>query len=156
MEGGQNVAVQLGVDYEKAFNRLDYAICIAKLQELGAVPGNVLLIGAFLKEREMTIQIDGIKVVLIKIMRCSPQGSVLGCLLYCVTTQLLTRGLRGGDEDVRYFPQDDNPRRRGQLLGMIGTSAFLYVDDTTLFNSASVNNASKHFTVNRTEAQFEQ
>ena len=36
MEGGTNAAVLLGVDYEKAFNRMDHAVCISKLQMLGA------------------------------------------------------------------------------------------------------------------------
>ena len=44
MEGGQNAAVLLGVDYKKAFNRMDHAVCIARLQELGASPGSVSLV----------------------------------------------------------------------------------------------------------------
>ena len=71
--------------------------------------------------------------------RGSPQGSLLGCLLYCISTQLLTAGLSGGgravDDGVRYFPQDDfdegdmrfweSDRNGGWPV------TFLYVDDTT-------------------------
>ena len=27
LEGGKDAAVQLGIDYEKAFNRMDHAVC---------------------------------------------------------------------------------------------------------------------------------
>ena len=47
LEGGQNAAVLLGVDYEKAFNR--------------AADGSISLVRAFLEERRMTITIDAVK-----------------------------------------------------------------------------------------------
>ena len=39
--------------------------------------------------------INGHKAEPVPIQRGSPQGRVLGCLLYCVTTQNLTKDLRG-------------------------------------------------------------
>ena len=78
----------------------------------------------------MTIKIDGSSIDPVNIFRGSPQGSVLGCLLYCVTTQLLTEDL--GD-----------------------TSAFLYVDDTTLFGTVPMADSVKHFTVDKSAAHFE-
>ena len=43
LEGGENAAVLLGVDYEKAFNRMGHAECIKQLQLLGASPASVSL-----------------------------------------------------------------------------------------------------------------
>ena len=106
----------------------------------------------------MTVKIEGVEGVPVKINRGSPQGSILGCLLYCITTQFLTKRLGGEADTVRYFPQNDStedgvsfceePKRE--------TESFLYVDDTTLFDSPLVGAAAKHFTVNRTVASFEQ
>ena len=93
MEGGTNAAVLLGIDYEKAFNRMEHAVCLEQLEKLGASPGSLALVRAFLEDRQMTITIEGHKATPVPIRRGSPQGSVLGCLLYCVTTQSLTAAL---------------------------------------------------------------
>ena len=110
---------------------MDHAVCISKLRRLGASPGSIALVRAFLEERVMTIKIEGNSIDPVKIFRGSPQGSVLGCLLYCVTTQLLTEDL-------------------GE------TSAFLYVDDTTLFGTVPMAGSVKHFTVGKSTAHFQE
>ena len=135
MEGGKTAAVLLGVDYEKAFNRVEHAVCLEQLQRLGASHGSMSLVRAFLEERRMTIIIDGHKADPVGIKRGSPQGSVLGCLLYCITTRMLTRNLRG--------PGRDNP------------GAYLYVDDTTLFDVVRTEQASLHITTATPKAAFE-
>ena len=89
----------------------------------------------------MTIKIYEVAGTPVKIGRGSPQGSVLGCLLYCVTTQCLTKQLRGAEGAGDAAEQ--------------GAEAFLYVDDTTLFDSVPVDNEARHITVNRTEAAFD-
>ena len=104
LEGGKNAAVLLGVDYEKAFNRMNHAVCIRQLQKLGASPGSVSLVRAFLEKRRMTITIDGAQAEPVGIERGSPKGSVLGCLLYCITTQQMTEGLNRPNRP-QYFPQ---------------------------------------------------
>ena len=81
LESVSDAAVLLGVDYEKAFNHMDHAVCIRKLKDLGASDSSILLVRAFLKDRKMTISIDGHSATPITISRGSPQGSLLGCLL---------------------------------------------------------------------------
>ena len=93
MEGGKSAGVLLGIDFEKAFNRMDHGVCLEQLSMLGASRGSVSLVAAFLEERTMTITIDGMRGDPVGISRGSPQGSVLGCLLYCVTTQTLNLDL---------------------------------------------------------------
>ena len=51
------------------------------------------MVSAFLPGRTMTISINSTNGGERPIVRGSPQGSVLGCLLYCVTTQALTDDL---------------------------------------------------------------
>ena len=58
MEGGKTAAVMLGVDYEKAFNRMDHSVCLSKLRALGASDGSFAMVRAFLDRRCMTISID--------------------------------------------------------------------------------------------------
>ena len=136
LEGGKSAAVLLGVDYEKAFNRMEHAVCLDKLRSLGASDGSISLVRAFLHGRCMTVTVDGHKAEPVPLLRGSPQGSVLGCLLYCITTQLLTTNLRGADANR-------------------GPSAFLYVDDTTLVDVADLESASRHCTVRQTVQAIE-
>ena len=105
VEGGDHAAILLGVDYEKAFNRMNHAVCLRNLEALGALAGSLSLVRAFLEERTMTISIDGKTPQPVPILRGSPQGSVLGCALYCATTQSLTNRLRAANADqTLYFP----------------------------------------------------
>ena len=84
MEGGKNAAVLLGVDYEKAFNRMDHSVCLRQLDELGASAGSLALVRAFLEDRVMTIDINDQRPTPVAINRGSPQGNILGCMLYCI------------------------------------------------------------------------
>ena len=142
LEGGTHASVLLGVDYEKAFNWMRHDVCLEQLRALGASPGSRSLVRAFLEGRTMTIKIDGQTVDPVLITRGSPQGSVLGCLLYCITTQQLTRKLRqhnnGNQQNgIRFFPDDSSDEESVNFwdheeLGQ-RPAAYLYVDDTTLW-----------------------
>ena len=163
MEGGSHAAVLLGVDYEKAFNRMEHSVCLEQLRELGASPGSLSLVRAFLENRMMRISIDGETVPAVPIVRGSPQGSVLGCLLYCATTQRLTKNIRQGARrrsGAHYFPDDSDDEaiefwdRRGPEARQ-ELKSFLYVDDTTLFDVVPLNQASRHISTNTTVERFE-
>ena len=86
LEGGKSAAVLLGVDYEKAFNHMEHAVCLEQLERLGASPESVAMVKAFLENMTITISLGGLKAKPVHISRGSPQGSVLGCMLYCVIT----------------------------------------------------------------------
>ena len=162
LEGGSSAAILLGVDYEKAFNRMEHAVCLQQLNKLGASQGSISLVRAFLEDRVMTITIDGVRAPSVPILRGSPQGSVLGCLLYCVTTQNLTSpdNLAGG-ERPRYFPQDSSDDEGVDFWSDMARpaarppEAFLYVDDTTLFQTVPLASATRHFTEATTIEELE-
>ena len=145
MEGGKSAAVVLGVDYQKAFNCMEHGVCLEQLQCLGASEGSLSLVRAFLEGRTMKITIDGHTAEPVPIQRGSPQGSVLGCLLYCATTQGLTKGLRvnGGDGD-----------RPLAGAAMDRPGVFMYVDDTTLVNIVETNEAVLHVSTAPTVAHL--
>ena len=155
MERGDKAAVLLSIDYEKAFNRMEHSVCLRQLAKLGATPGSLSLVRAFLEDRKMTIRLGKNKATPVPIRRGSPQGSVLGCLLYCVTTQSLTAPRDPPPEPV-FFPQDgpdDEPvemwvdARRSDS----DVEAFLYVDDTTLVDVVPMSAAVRHVTTGVTD-----
>ena len=138
LDDGSSIAVLLGVDYEKAFNRMEHATCLRQLRELGASEGSILLVRAFLEDRKMTITVAGRKArTQIHIRQGSPQGRVLECLLYCVATQAITKGLRTEGRDVT-DRQGTDP------------AVFMYVDDTTVLDIVNVELATLHLTTGAT------
>lgn len=125
---------------------MEHAICVDRLRRLGASEGSIFLVSAFLSGRRMTITIDGFSAEPVSINRGSPQGSVLGCILYCVATQLLTENLRADQQLLNYFPQDDHPEGGIEFWKADNYAAFLYVNGTTLFDSVKLCEATRHFT----------
>lgn len=114
MEGGKSAAVMLGVDYEKAFNSMEHGVCLEQLRCLGALDGSLSLVRAFLEDRTMKITIDGHTSTPVAIQRGSPQGSVLGCLLYCATTQGLTKEVREAEREAGGSVRASGRQREGQ------------------------------------------
>ena len=166
VEGGGNAAVLLGVDFEKAFNRMDHGVCLTQLKKLGASDGSLALVESFLKDRRMTFSIDDFTPEAVPILRGSPQGSVLGCLLYCVTTQSLTDDLDDDGQQeavmVDFYPHDrrswerNGPGADGLVLSTGGKlTSFKYIDDTTLFEPASMEDAVRHISAGPTVETFE-
>ena len=150
MEGGKSAALILGVDYEKAFNRMEHAECLDQLRLLGASMGSLSLVRAFLEDRKMQIVIEGHKGTPVEIQRGSPQGSVLGCLLYCATTQNLTKGLRAGNDGGL---RDGRPR--GESAGSSSPGVFMYVDDTTFTDIVRTDAATLHLSATKASAHLD-
>ena len=96
LDTGKHAACLLGIDFEKVFNRMEHSTCVSQLQLLGASPGSLGLVRAFLSNRVMTIKLAGRNCGERKISQGSPQGSVLGSTLYCATTQRLTQDVADG------------------------------------------------------------
>ena len=159
LEGGKDAAVLLGVDYEKAFNRMEHSVCLQELSDLGASAGSISLVRAFLEHRCMTVTLNGIKARRVAIQWGSPQGSVLGCFLYCATTLRLTSG-REAAPQAGFFPQDSSDDEEvvfweGAAQVTRPTKLFLYVDNTTLFQSAPLARAKRHLTTQATREELD-
>ena len=93
LDGGGH-AVMLGIDYQKAFNRLDHRECLRQLQKLGASPSSLALVRSFLAGRCVRVRLSDGTLSSPRILNGgSPQGSILGCLLYCLTTQQINKDL---------------------------------------------------------------
>ena len=61
LEGGKRASVLLGVDYEKAFNHMEHAVCLEQLERLGASPKRVAMVKAFLENMTMTISLGALR-----------------------------------------------------------------------------------------------
>ena len=100
-----NPVVVTGVDFEKAFNRLDHHECLRQLTKLGASPASVSMIRAFLTGRSMRIKLGGELSRERPLSGGSPQGGILGCLLYCLATQQLNAQLPRNNQTRGPLPQ---------------------------------------------------
>ena len=84
-DGGASIL--LGIDYEKAFNRMDHAECLRQLTSLGASKASVSLVHSFLSGRTMRVRVGDSLSAMKPLRGGSPPGSILDCFLYCITTQ---------------------------------------------------------------------
>ena len=72
------------VDFQKAFNRINHNIVIAKLSDMG-VPGWLLkIVVAFLTKRKMQVRYKGQKSSIKDLSGGGPQGTLLGLLLFII------------------------------------------------------------------------
>ena len=76
----------ISVDFEKAFNRMDHTMCLEALVDMDALDVLVDWIATFLYGRKMSVKIGKSKSVPKPVNGSSPQGSILGNYLFCVTT----------------------------------------------------------------------
>ena len=109
MDDGDHSACLLSLDFEKAFNRMDHGHCLRQLKKLGASMKSITLAASFLENRVMSLTIQGIHCGERKIIRGSPQGSVLGCLLYCLTTQGLAGRVKAKEQQNSVTPLPPKP-----------------------------------------------
>ena len=109
MEHGHH-AIILGLDYEKAFNRLSHQACLDQIRKLGASRATVDLVRAFLTGRSVRVRLPcGTMSDPRPLMGGSPQGSILGCLLYCLTTQHINADVTGDGEMAAPDSPQSNP-----------------------------------------------
>ena len=89
--------VLTAIDYAKAFNRLSYQHCLKAFQKKGSSTQIIRLLATFLTNRTMTVKVGNVKSVPLPVNGGCPQGSILGVLLYNVTTDALEDEYLGAD-----------------------------------------------------------
>ena len=79
----------ISLDFEKPFNRLCHDAWICALREHGASKTSVSVVHSFLRDRTMSARIVSTLSAPKQVNGGSPQGSILGNLLFTVTTDKL-------------------------------------------------------------------
>ena len=93
-----------GIDYAKAFNRLSFQHCLKAFARKGASTQTIALLATFLSNREMTVKVAQTRSSPRLVLEGVPQGSILGVLLFNITTD----NLEDLDEhDARDFVDSD-------------------------------------------------
>ena len=84
--------VLTSIDYAKAFNRLSFQHCLRAFAKQGASNPVLRLISAFLTDRTMTVRVSSTWSRPRPVTGGCPQGSILGVLLFNLTTDDLEDG----------------------------------------------------------------
>ena len=108
MEDGR-LSVICSINFEKAFSRLDHAECLLQLRRLGASEPSIALVRSFLMGRKKRAKVGSFLLACRDLRGGSPQGSVLGCLLYCIATQQINFDLPAPPMAPRGRPPDRPP-----------------------------------------------
>ena len=98
--GGGSASCLISLDFEKAFNRLEHDACIEALSNHGASKLSIRIVHAFLKGRTMSARIGSTLSSKKAVNGGSPQGSILGNLLFIVTTDKLSDGIEFSPGEV--------------------------------------------------------
>ena len=79
--------VLTAIDYSKAFNRVSFQHCLKAFKKKGASSEVIRLIATFLTNRTMVVKVGDARSDPLPVNGGCPQGSILGVLLFNVTTE---------------------------------------------------------------------
>ena len=82
IEDPRAASLLTSIDYSKAFNRLDFAHCLASLKSKGACQELINIIASFLTDRCMKVKVGNVFSQPRKVTGGVPQGSLLGVFLF--------------------------------------------------------------------------
>ena len=145
--------VLTAIDYAKAFNRLSFQHCLKAFKKKGSSTQIIRLLSTFLTNRTMSVKVGNSRSDPLPVNGGCPQGSILGVLLYNVTTDDLEDdylGLTKPDSPKSYDdppvpvdpPRTSTPSKIGQpdcRLSPLGGGRFQVKDMEIVFEKGAVN-----------------
>ena len=89
LEDCREATLLTAIDYAKAFNRMQFQECLKSFARHGASRELIRLVSTFLSGRRMSVRVGGSWSVARSVTGGVPQGSILGILLFNMTTDNL-------------------------------------------------------------------
>ena len=83
----------ISIDFSKAFNSLDHTKCLQMFEKKGASVQSLGMLRSFLEKRYMKVRIDKMFSSPLPINGGSPQGTLLGNLIFIIATSDLDKGI---------------------------------------------------------------
>ena len=108
LEDSRACVALTSIDFEKAFNRMDHRACLNAPRQHGASGMSLKFARAFLTGRTMRARVGDEYSTPRRISGGSPQGSILGNFLFCMTTDRLEDNITAIDPPAREHPHIDH------------------------------------------------
>ena len=128
------------LDYAKAFDKVDHALLVRKLECYSVHPVVLKWIGSFLSERKQTVVVNGIRSSEEPVLSGVPQGSVLGPILFIVFINDLGSVVTH-ESTVRFFADDTRISRH---IACVSDHDALQDDVLSIIGWAKRNNMQLH------------
>ena len=88
-EDYRSATVMCAIDFSKAFNRMSFQHCLENLRKKNASTPILRLVASFLTNRTMSVKVGNYWYEALPVTGGCPQGSLLGIILFNVTTETL-------------------------------------------------------------------
>ena len=122
LEDARAATMLTAIDYAKAFNRLSFQHCLAAFARKGACTELIRILATFLSNRTMTVRVNNTWSDPLPVYGGVPQGSILGVLLFNVSTDDLEDQV--DDQRRLAFSSDsDDPTAWAAQTGQGGDSS---------------------------------
>ena len=110
-EDYRSATVLCAIDYAKAFNRMSFQHCLLAFQKHNASTPILRLLASFLTNRTMTVRVGNSWSEPLPVNGGCPQGSILGVILFNMTTNCLEDGLDAFERRRLNLPEPPQPQQ---------------------------------------------
>ena len=141
LENGDNLDV-IYLDFEKAFDKVDFGLLLAKLKALGITGKLGTWLGSFMIGRKQAVKIEDQVSEWVEVISGIPQGSVIGPLFFLIMIGDLGKDVQEEEAKVLKYVDDSkamkgvkNEEDVSELQSVIGKLTNWQINNNMKFNS---------------------